>query len=235
MASTPSIWYDDFRRFQRHPSSFPLPPFDATCSTFREFACVCSCFWCCRLPRPHGLATIASFRKAAPATRELKYINDLPVLIVAGTPEEIGRQKAVLTGRGDEDNRRLSAAIARALEPQGPLAEVPGNEQGPRARRFRPIIARSCGRSPSSSGIDRDMGLLGNTLADIYRGSFACSSLIVAAEHSATSGPLFGRNLDFYTLGILDKYSLVTVHRPEGEARLRRRSVFRACSAVCRA
>ena len=29
---------------------------------------------------------------------ELKYINDLPVLIVAGTPEEIGRQKAVLTG-----------------------------------------------------------------------------------------------------------------------------------------
>lgn len=29
---------------------------------------------------------------------ELRYINDLPVLIVSGTPEEIGRQKAALTG-----------------------------------------------------------------------------------------------------------------------------------------
>ena len=67
------------------------------------------------------------------------------------------------------------------------------------------------------SGVDRDMGILGNTLADIYRGSFACSSLIVEPEQSATGGPLFGRNLDFYTLGLLDKYSLVTVHRPKGK------------------
>ncbi len=28
---------------------------------------------------------------------------------------------------------------------------------------------------------------------------------------------MFGRNLDFYTLGLLDKYSLVTVHRPTGK------------------
>jgi len=52
---------------------------------------------------------------------------------------------------------------------------------------------------------------------DVYRGSFACSSLIVSADHSATNGPLFGRNLDFYTLGMLDKFGLVTVHRPSGK------------------
>ena len=28
---------------------------------------------------------------------------------------------------------------------------------------------------------------------------------------------MFGRNLDFYTLGMLGKYSLVTVHRPKGK------------------
>jgi hypothetical protein len=67
------------------------------------------------------------------------------------------------------------------------------------------------------SGIDREMGLLANTLADIYRGSISCSSLVVEAENSATHGPLFGRNLDFYTLGLLDKYSLVTIHRPKGK------------------
>ena len=29
---------------------------------------------------------------------QLRYINDLPVLIVSGTPQEMGRQKAALTG-----------------------------------------------------------------------------------------------------------------------------------------
>ena len=78
------------------------------------------------------------------------------------------------------------------------------------------------------------MGILANTLADIYRGTFSCSSLIVDAKRSATKGPLFGRNLDFYTLGLLDKYSLVTVHRPKGKHAFVS-SVFRACSAVFRA
>ena len=34
-------------------------------------------------------------------------------------------------------------------------------------------------------------------------------------RHGATKGPLFGRNLDFPTLGLSDKYSLVTVYRPQ--------------------
>ena len=54
-------------------------------------------------------------------------------------------------------------------------------------------------------------------MVDIYRGGFGCSSMIVEASRSSTGGPLFGRNLDFYTLGILDKYGLVTVHRPKGK------------------
>ncbi len=67
------------------------------------------------------------------------------------------------------------------------------------------------------SGVDRDLGILANTLTDMYRGSVSCSSLIVSPKRSATGGPLFGRNLDFYTLGLLDKYSLVTIHRPKGK------------------
>ena len=52
---------------------------------------------------------------------------------------------------------------------------------------------------------------------DTYRGWLGCSSLLVSAEKSATGAPLFGRNLDFYTLGLLDKYGLVTVYRPRGK------------------
>lgn len=156
------------------------------------------------------------FQEARSGQGELKYINDLPVLIVSGTPEEIGRQKAVLTAdvakkiaqypsllleRSSRKDRlpeylRMSKALSQQL-PDDYRAEL---------RAFADV-----------SGIDRDLGLLANTLADIYRGSFACSALIVEPERSATGGPLFGRNLDFYTLGLLDKYSLVTVHRPKGK------------------
>jgi isopenicillin-N N-acyltransferase like protein len=66
-------------------------------------------------------------------------------------------------------------------------------------------------------GVDRNLGILGNVLPDVYRGGFGCSSIVVEADHSATGGPLFGRNLDFYTLGMLGKFSLVTVHRPKGK------------------
>jgi len=147
---------------------------------------------------------------------ELRYINDLPVLLVAGTPEEIGRQKAILTANAMAQLARYPKLFAgqlhrkdrweklleraKLLVPQFPadhLAEI-----------------RAFGEE---SGIDRDIGLVGNTLADIYRGGFACSSLIVEPKRSATDGPIFGRNLDFYTLGLLDKFNLVTVHRPDGK------------------
>jgi predicted choloylglycine hydrolase len=68
-----------------------------------------------------------------------------------------------------------------------------------------------------AAGVEIDEGVLANTIMDTYRGAIGCSSLLVSGEKSATRGPLFGRNLDFPTLGVLDKYGLVTVHRPRGK------------------
>ena len=73
------------------------------------------------------------------------------------------------------------------------------------------------------AGVDRDLGILGNLLVDVYRGGFACSSLIVDAEHSATKGPLFGRNLDFYTLGLLGQVQPGHGLPAQGKTRLRLR------------
>lgn len=156
------------------------------------------------------------FQEGRSGGAELRYINDVPVLIVAGTPEEIGRQKAALTG---EVTKKLADYPRQLLDRPG------------RADRMSKYLEMSKAVAPQipadhreelrafaqQSGVDRNLGVLANTLMDIYRGAVACSSLIVAADHSATGGPLFGRNLDFYTLGILDKYSLVTVHRPKGK------------------
>jgi isopenicillin-N N-acyltransferase like protein len=156
------------------------------------------------------------FREARSDGAELKYINGLPVLLVSGTPEEIGRQKAVLTA---ETVKKIADYPRQLLEHSS------RKDRAPKFREMSQLLARQLPADyraelrafADHSGIDRDLGILANTLADIYRGSFSCSSLIVEPERSATGGPLFGRNLDFYTLGLLDKYSLVTVHRPQGK------------------
>ena len=147
---------------------------------------------------------------------ELKYINGLPVLMVSGTPAEIGRQKAVLTG---DAMKKLVEYPHKLLERAGRKDRLPKYlEMCKSLVPQLPADHREEMRAAAEQlGIDRDLGLEGNLLPDVYRGGFGCSSLIVDAGHSATGGPLFGRNLDFYTLGILDKYSLVTVHRPKGK------------------
>lgn len=147
---------------------------------------------------------------------ELRYINELPVLMVAGTPAEIGRQKAALTG---DAMRKLSEYPDKLLERWGRKERLP--EYVRMCKALMPQVPADhrdeMKAAATQSNISPEIGIEGNLLPDVYRGSFACSSLIVDAEHSATGGPLFGRNLDFYTLGLLDKYSLVTIHRPKGK------------------
>jgi hypothetical protein len=170
-------------------------------------------------PYPGIAAEKRPFQEGRSDGGELRYINDLPVLIVSGTPEEIGRQKAALTGdvvlklvdypkklmhfgnNSDQHWQKL-VAMGEALKPQIP------SDYRDEMRAFA-----------EKAGLDdqRDMGALSNVMLDIYRGGFSCSSLIVETSRSSAGGPLFGRNLDFYTFGMLDKYGLVTVHLPKGK------------------
>jgi isopenicillin-N N-acyltransferase like protein len=160
-----------------------------------------------------------SFIEGRSGGGQLKFINDLPVLIVAGTPEEMGRQTAVLTGD----------AIKKLADYPRKLVQRSGGKIG--KEQLEKCVAMGKALLPQLSadhraemraalrqlGGDGDFGILGNTLPDVWRGGFACSSIVVEAAHSASGGPLFGRNLDFPTLGMLTKYSLVTVHRPKGK------------------
>jgi isopenicillin-N N-acyltransferase like protein len=156
------------------------------------------------------------FQEGRSGDGQLKYVNELPVLIVAGTPEEIGRQKAALTG---EVAKKLADYPRQLLERANRKERLPQYLE--RCKLLVPQLPADHRREmrafADQAGVDYDLGLLGNLLPDVYRGGFSCSSLIVDAEHSATKGPLFGRNLDFYTLGLLDKCNLVTVCRPKGK------------------
>ena len=150
---------------------------------------------------------------------QLRYINDLPVLIVSGTPEEIGRQKAALTGeviRKLVDYPKKLMRISNNSEERWQKLQEMGEALKPQVP---PDYRDEMLAFADKAGFDRqwDLGFLSNVMVDIYRGGFSCSSIIAEASRSDTGGPLFGHNLDFYTLGMLDKYGLVTVHRPKGK------------------
>ncbi|MBN2577971.1 MAG: hypothetical protein JXB10_03190 [Pirellulales bacterium] len=159
------------------------------------------------------------FREGKFETAELRYIHDVPVLIVAGSPEEMGRQKAELTADAVE---KMVAYPQRLLDKIAPQ---------PEEREKFIAAARALAKNIPPDHLDElrafavqakmqdqgDLGVLGNVMIDIYRDSLGCSSLIVEADNSTTGGPLFGRNLDFFTLGIIDDCTLVTVQRPAGK------------------
>jgi hypothetical protein len=147
---------------------------------------------------------------------ELKYVGGLPVLTVEGTPEQMGRQQAALTAE----------AAHRILEyPRELLGRVGWEDRWTKllergrllAAQIPPQHLVELNAFAEAAGLDRDVLVGTNAMVDTYRGGFGCSSLIVEPERSVTGAPLFGRNLDFFNLGILHKYSLVVVYRPEGK------------------
>ncbi len=178
--------------------------------------------WFCTLLFLLAVATTASAANKLPFQEgrfekgELKYINHLPVLSVEGTPEEMGRQEAALTG-----------AVVEVLAPYPrQLMTLSGRGQEwekcvETARTLMSHATKSHRDELQSfavkSGISLDLLTVANTIMDLHRGGFACSSLMVEPSKSQTGGILFGRNLDFYTLGVLDRYGLITIHRPKGK------------------
>jgi isopenicillin-N N-acyltransferase like protein len=156
------------------------------------------------------------FPEARYQQAELRYINGLPLLRVEGLPAEIGRQEAVLTVTG-----------ARALMnyPIDLLKRINQQDQWPRwtnaSRSLLPQVPADhraeFNAFADKAGIDRELFSCVNVMVDLRLAAFGCSSLLVEPPRSSTKGALFGRNLDFYTLGSLQQYSLVTVYRPRGK------------------
>jgi len=146
---------------------------------------------------------------------ELKYINDLPVLTVRGTPEEIGEQAAALTAASVKPLLDLPKEIVRQhhLDLAWPLFVAAAQEllkNVPAEHRTELETAVKAGK------IDRDVILVANCLLELRRLG-GCATLYVQPKQSTTKGPLLGRNFDLDPLGVLDKYSLVAVVHPKGK------------------
>ncbi|HEV3260680.1 MAG TPA: C45 family peptidase, partial [Gemmataceae bacterium] len=146
---------------------------------------------------------------------QLKYTNGLPVLVVEGTPEEMGKQLAALTSKPAAQLTRYLKDLLKKqhLDLAWPLLVRLSKSMLPQ---FPPDHLRELEAAAKASGVDRDLLVVANTIFDIKKIA-GCSTLVVEAKRSATHGLLFGRNLDFPTLGILQEYNLVTVYRPRGK------------------
>ncbi|MBN2492547.1 MAG: hypothetical protein JXQ29_16990 [Planctomycetes bacterium] len=145
-----------------------------------------------------------------PAT--LRYEAHIPVLKLYGTPAEMGEQAGRLIGesgaRGVRDYlaralvgplRRLVLAKARQMEPH-----IPAD--------YRAEMAAFAAASP----LGEEELLLVNTFADVKK-LVRCTTIAVSRARSVEGTPLLGRNFDFPTLGVAERYALVVVYHPRGK------------------
>ncbi len=155
---------------------------------------------------------------------ELRYVEGVPLMILRGSPEDRGRQEAVFSLN---DAKTMLDAPRKLLELMG----YPGGWNGfleksrpylermPRdhRREIDGMVAAADGRATFE-----DIAVA-NVIPDLYR-SFACSSLVVLPEKSDDGKMRFGRNLDFFSVGVLDRLSIVKVYVPD-DGRLRFASI----------
>jgi hypothetical protein len=162
---------------------------------------------------------------ATSAGARLTFVDGIPVLCVGGPPEAVGRQVADLALR---PAARLLNYPTDYLRSQLRVPLVP--------RLIWWLVRRPCGKlyrnfperyraeleAMAGCGFDRRRLIAANTLFDMaqmgFRPMFGCSSWVARPEQTRTGGLLFGRNLDFFPLGYLHEFSLVTVYAASAES-----------------
>ncbi len=169
-----------------------------------------ACIVCVSLPLAAG---DLRYPTATHGRGELRYVNDLPVMVLQGGPQEIGEQQAALAGAAVRPLLRMPKKVTEALGhgKAWPLAVgVSGILIANGPERFRQEL------DALIKAGDLDMGTLyvANALVELRRMG-GCSTFIVTPERSTSGEMLFGRNFDFPPLEVLDKFSCVFIVRPE--------------------
>jgi hypothetical protein len=152
------------------------------------------------------------FPEARYGKGELKYVQGIPVVVLSGTPEEMGEQLGALAIRHTDLNKlrdsvlnEIGLSSLRGLMTSAAKGLYSG---------FPSHHAKELEAAIKAGKCERDTAILANTLADLSAG-FGCSTLIVEPERSKTGQPIFGRNFDWPPAPGLTDNILVAVYRPE--------------------
>jgi isopenicillin-N N-acyltransferase-like protein len=146
---------------------------------------------------------------------ELRYLAGLPVLTVAGSPEEMGKDEGALALK---PGKRVLTYTRELLGKRDADRLWPLFVQGGRGmfQHFPKAYREELLAMTEAAGASRDAVIVGNTLFDLKK-IFACSAIVLEGERTSTGGPLLARNLDYPSLGYVQHYSLVTIYRPSGK------------------
>src|SRR4051812_28247083 len=146
---------------------------------------------------------------------ELKYVNGIPVLTVAGTPEEMGAGVGALALKPGRRALEYPLGLLKVFSAERLWGVFVNGGKG-MVKGFPADYRKEMDAMIKAAGVPRDPVIVGNTFFDLKK-SVACSAVLVDGSRSATGGPLLGRNLDYPSLGYIHQYSLVTVYRPAGK------------------
>jgi len=145
---------------------------------------------------------------------ELKHINGIPVLVLSGTPQEVGEQTGTVTKTAITRATTYLNTLLKEFRLEASLPWMVRVANG-MTRQFPPDHLAEAEAAIKAGGFDRDLVIVANCLWDIKK--LGCSTLYVGSERSATGVPLLGRNFDFPNLGSLYEITLVTVYRINGK------------------
>jgi hypothetical protein len=144
---------------------------------------------------------------------ELKYRKGVPVLVVAGTPEQMGEQIGVLAVKPLAPHIGL---VKKYVENFGPAWPVLVRICEGLFRQLPDEYRAEVEAMARAGGVEREVLIVANTVGDVQHLG-GCSALFVEPTRSATGQALFGRNADFHPIGNLAQLGLVIVRRPAGK------------------
>ncbi len=166
-----------------------------------------------------AVAAAAEFKEARHGPASLTLIEGMPVLHVYGTPEEMGEQQGVLLKT--QIRELIERYLNRFLQVNGVGVDVRGpvlKTAQQMEKSIPAVYVREMAALARGSGAAYEDVLLANTAFDIKR-ALVCTTFVAVGDRSADGKPIFGRNLDFPTLGVAHEYTCVIVYHPkEGHA-----------------
>jgi isopenicillin-N N-acyltransferase like protein len=146
---------------------------------------------------------------------ELRVLSGVPVLVVQGTPEEMGEQFGELAVKPTKKLLGKINGFTKSLGIEGVFPYLLKAGAG-MFKQFPEHHQKELEAVAKASGVDRDLLIFANCVVDLHKIG-GCSTLIVEPNRSKTGSPLFGRNLDWPPFDDLPDYSLVVVYRGKGK------------------
>jgi len=147
-------------------------------------------------------------RPATAGKGRLELVGGIPVLHLRGTPEQMGEQHGRLLGAQLAVLRRvyLDTFFGNAVSRAGALAFGMGL-----VPHMPPACVTEMKAMAAASGVDYPGVVFANTFTDTSRAIF-CSVVVACGKASRGGRLVIGRNLDFPSLGVLHKATVLVVY-----------------------